>query len=124
MLRLPPRSTRTDTLFPYTTLFRSLGRDDRQRGILLWVPATSAGTTALCVAGVSAPSHKREGEEDAAAVTSPPSPSRLPPRHSPGRSAAEPADWKSVGSGKGVAVRVRSRGRRIINKKNIKTQHA
>src|SRR3546814_20252011 len=24
MLRLPPRSTRTDTLVPYTTLFRSL----------------------------------------------------------------------------------------------------
>src|SRR3546814_1199644 len=24
MLRLPPRSTRTDTLFPYTTLFRSV----------------------------------------------------------------------------------------------------
>src|SRR6056297_4225712 len=24
MTRLPPRSTRTDTLFPYTTLFRSL----------------------------------------------------------------------------------------------------
>src|SRR3546814_6817679 len=24
MLRLPPRSTRTDPLFPYTTLFRSL----------------------------------------------------------------------------------------------------
>src|SRR3546814_10678721 len=26
MLRRPPRSTRTDTLFPYTTLFRSEGR--------------------------------------------------------------------------------------------------
>src|SRR3546814_20134519 len=26
MLRRPPRSTRTDTLFPYTTLFRSLGK--------------------------------------------------------------------------------------------------
>src|SRR3546814_6812872 len=26
MLRRPPRSTRTDTLFPYTTLFRSIGR--------------------------------------------------------------------------------------------------
>src|SRR3546814_1454468 len=26
MLRRPPRSTRTDTLFPYTTLFRSLER--------------------------------------------------------------------------------------------------
>src|SRR3546814_599245 len=25
MRRRPPRSTRTDTLFPYTTLFRSLG---------------------------------------------------------------------------------------------------
>src|SRR3546814_19261735 len=25
MFRLPPRSTRTDTLFPYTTLFRSPG---------------------------------------------------------------------------------------------------
>src|SRR3546814_1235528 len=28
MMRRPPRSTRTDTLFPYTTLFRSL--DHRQ----------------------------------------------------------------------------------------------
>src|SRR3546814_11403318 len=26
MIRRPPRSTRTDTLFPYTTLFRSKGR--------------------------------------------------------------------------------------------------
>src|SRR3546814_3132014 len=26
MIRLPPRSTRTDTLFPYTTLFRSADR--------------------------------------------------------------------------------------------------
>src|SRR3546814_4782942 len=28
MIRRPPRSTRTDTLFPYTTLFRSRGADD------------------------------------------------------------------------------------------------
>src|SRR3546814_2442411 len=27
VIRLPPRSTRTDTLFPYTTLFRSSGFD-------------------------------------------------------------------------------------------------
>src|SRR3546814_14590897 len=26
MIRRPPRSTRTDTLFPYTTLFRSMRR--------------------------------------------------------------------------------------------------
>src|SRR3546814_7578145 len=46
MIRRPPRSTRTDTLFPYTTLFRSLcvgqrleqpallrfQREDRQEG--------------------------------------------------------------------------------------------
>src|SRR3546814_9195182 len=29
MIRLPPRSTRTDTLFPYTTLFRSTARHSR-----------------------------------------------------------------------------------------------
>src|SRR3546814_4964228 len=29
MIRRPPRSTRTDTLFPYTTLFRSLGPNKR-----------------------------------------------------------------------------------------------
>src|SRR3546814_18843576 len=28
MIRCPPRSTRTDTLFPYTTLFRSFYRHD------------------------------------------------------------------------------------------------
>src|SRR3546814_17986666 len=31
MIRRPPRSTRTDTLFPYTTLFRSAGRSDPSR---------------------------------------------------------------------------------------------
>src|SRR3546814_5744470 len=29
MIRRPPRSTRTDTLFPYTTLFRSEGVDGK-----------------------------------------------------------------------------------------------
>src|SRR3546814_9441324 len=29
MIRRPPRSTRTDTLFPYTTLFRSRVRSDQ-----------------------------------------------------------------------------------------------
>src|SRR3546814_8919354 len=31
MIRRPPRSTRTDTLFPYTTLFRSAVRGDGAR---------------------------------------------------------------------------------------------
>src|SRR3546814_3667725 len=30
MIRRPPRSTRTDTLFPYTTLFRSAGSTFRK----------------------------------------------------------------------------------------------
>src|SRR3546814_2436512 len=32
MIRRPPRSTRTDTLFPYTTLCRSFGRFDNHDG--------------------------------------------------------------------------------------------
>src|SRR3546814_2017102 len=47
MIRRPPRSTRTDTLFPYTTLFRSVwpkrcdcvracSRDSRSRTLLKW----------------------------------------------------------------------------------------
>src|SRR3546814_12791414 len=31
MIRRPPRSTRTDTLFPYTTLFRSLSQHQSRR---------------------------------------------------------------------------------------------
>src|SRR3546814_7900105 len=33
MIRRPPRSTRTDTLFPYTTLFRSQILDQQQRAL-------------------------------------------------------------------------------------------
>src|SRR3546814_11929353 len=40
MIRRPPRSTRTDTLFPYTTLFRSC----RRRGSF----AHGCGANALC----------------------------------------------------------------------------
>src|SRR3546814_9180477 len=39
MIRRPPRSTRTDTLFPYTTLFRSLLTLDQ----LLAVPFVARG---------------------------------------------------------------------------------
>src|SRR3546814_9579999 len=39
MIRRPPRSTRTDTLFPYTTLFRSLA-------------ATAGGQVAARLAGL------------------------------------------------------------------------
>src|SRR3546814_5340119 len=43
MLRRPPRSTRTDTLFPYTTLFRSAKHSqlDRRTGQRRWVAAAN-----------------------------------------------------------------------------------
>src|SRR3546814_1428136 len=50
MIRRPPRSTRTDTLFPYTTLFRSkrLARPN--------INADRGGqATGLCKAGVNIP---------------------------------------------------------------------
>src|SRR3546814_1206083 len=34
MIRRPPRSTRTDTLFPYTTLFRSLAQDAAEQEVV------------------------------------------------------------------------------------------
>src|SRR3546814_2328286 len=56
MIRRPPRSTRTDTLFPYTTLFRSLDKlpmicpsptEERRR--LLDEPCERAGAILNCV---------------------------------------------------------------------------
>src|SRR3546814_5523896 len=49
MIRRPPRSTRTDTLFPYTTLFRSGGnvfgiRPAPRTGPPLTPPASGRGT--------------------------------------------------------------------------------
>src|SRR3546814_8076166 len=43
MIRRPPRSTRTDTLFPYTTLFRSTSMDwsDRRTITQVWRSAMS-----------------------------------------------------------------------------------
>src|SRR3546814_11204496 len=55
MIRRPPRSTRTDTLFPYTTLFRSvclsdpahvtLWRSDATKPVILTVTRPSDGAT-------------------------------------------------------------------------------
>src|SRR3546814_10174140 len=42
MIRRPPRSTRTDTLFPYTTLFRSPVRTVRRNRWTIHAPASVA----------------------------------------------------------------------------------
>src|SRR3546814_5065752 len=50
MIRRPPRSTRTDTLFPYTTLFRSRDRGDDADRLLEHDDALVAGMTRQHVA--------------------------------------------------------------------------
>src|SRR3546814_10889190 len=48
MIRRPPRSTRTDTLFPYTTLFRSLFHArQRTQDLLTQMAVTVQGYLAL-----------------------------------------------------------------------------
>src|SRR3546814_1324175 len=59
MIRRPPRSTRTDTLFPYTTLFRSRaarGRGTPRRG----GRRPAAGDTALRKPGERRDEHRSE----------------------------------------------------------------
>src|SRR3546814_12873840 len=52
MVRRPPRSTRTDTLFPYTTLFRS-GLIAPSMNVMMWGhPATQANLATLEKRGV------------------------------------------------------------------------
>src|SRR3546814_10716737 len=63
MLRRPPRSTRTDTLFPYTTLFRSRGPrtafgrtgDLRRRSRRCLVALHLEGGTRACSRAPAAP---------------------------------------------------------------------
>src|SRR3546814_1981295 len=65
MIRRPPRSTRTDTLFPYTTLFRS--RANRARNPLLPLIGLSAarptrrGGVCECPAADRLPRHPDGG---------------------------------------------------------------
>src|SRR3546814_3812530 len=51
MLRRPPRSTRTDTLVPYTTLFRS-ARDDGVSVTVEVVPGRGVRRTAAASPGI------------------------------------------------------------------------
>src|SRR3546814_3380639 len=55
MIRRPPRSTRTDTLFPYTTLFRSDVPVEGAAGILVHV--------AQRVCGRVGPAERRDGDD-------------------------------------------------------------
>src|SRR3546814_11282839 len=74
MIRRPPRSTRTDTLFPYTTLFRSLKRlqlmphhatqHDRTGGKAMLKRVEDGPAVVAC----STCRHSSKAKEDAAGV--------------------------------------------------------
>src|SRR3546814_11711302 len=49
MIRRPPRSTRTDTLFPYTTLFRSLDLPAQVQADAVSINAVPAAQRAVLV---------------------------------------------------------------------------
>src|SRR3546814_3768146 len=52
MILLPPRATRTDTLFPYTTLFRSVLASGRGSNLQALMDAIAGGTLAAEIVGV------------------------------------------------------------------------
>src|SRR3546814_14725741 len=140
MIRRPPRSTRTDTLFPYTTLFRSLPRLRREHPVLRIRRALhrpSGGAEA-------GRPRRRPANPDLRAESPGRRPCRQHPRrerhdglrrdrrHAPQRPGphdprAAPADAgraqerKSVVEGKSVPVRVDLGGRRLIKKKKTAT---
>src|SRR3546814_18374021 len=65
MIRRPPRSTRTDTLFPYTTLFRSTREDrllvaDIGYGRGIWERFTFTNDSDAVVIGFGGKLHKIE----------------------------------------------------------------
>src|SRR3546814_13008511 len=126
MIRRPPRSTRTDTLFPYTTLFRSPRRHHARpcpaapsrlahQGRRRTPPRSRARAPHRPLPRCR---HGRRPRRPPLSTTRPEASRRRLPRHGQGL-----IERMSVGKGKSVAVSVVFGGRRIINKKNkSKTQ--
>src|SRR3546814_16979421 len=110
MIRLPPRSTRTDTLFPYTTLFRSLSACRSIR------PSVKCGLVCRPEQAFTKHCNGSEGRKlgwksslRRYRMVLPLSRARFSPLRD--------RDRKSVVKGKSVSVRVDIGGRRIIQKK-------
>src|SRR3546814_14861966 len=108
MLRRPPKSTRTDTLCPYTTLFRSHAPVCLSHVGEGWPGGVDsrchrAGRQCAAVHHVASPGHSRTGGSGGIRAGKPAHPL--------------PRDRKSVVEGKSVSVRVDLGWRRIIKKK-------
>src|SRR3546814_20959146 len=127
MVRRPPRSTRTDTLFPYTTLFRSvpthptsMGRAIPHAEILVCRPDGSLadddepGELVHCCPLVA--KGYWQDEQRPAQRFRP-----APPAWDHGGTAAWAGDRQSAVEGKSVAVSVQLGGGRCLNKTTQQT---
>src|SRR3546814_19470850 len=129
MIRRPPRSTRTDTLFPYTTLFRSVVwyayDQGLRRGTEVTAPLIKADPNPTKLrpeqpGGLQVPNQDklvyeamRPGDGDVPRVER-----LLPPPARPGDPPAPPPpDRQRAVPGKGRAGRVAHVGRPVNNKK-------
>src|SRR3546814_11454116 len=134
MIRPPPRSTRTDTLFPYTTLFRSCPEERRHR------PGFNPGQSVPAARGRRVPGpfvelqgrirpgelggdhrgdqigHERIPRRSLYRLYRP-EPSRRAPERTHDVEGQDQGDRKSVVKGKSVSVRVAHGDRRIMKKK-------
>src|SRR3546814_13916161 len=123
MIRRPPRSTRTDTLFPYTTLFRSPRRCCRERGRRTRRPNPPASKGAAPPMKVDLFDFELPPERIALRPAAPRNAARMlvldgaEPRDA--HVGDLPQDRTRVVSGKSVSVRVALGGRRILTKKTI-----
>src|SRR3546814_10993220 len=123
MIRRPPRSTRTDTLFPYTTLFRSGDRGDGAR-FEIDAPPHQRGVIIVGEKRALAADRKIGGEPGAERgvghlrlemiARERLDPAGLGPL---GRADRGPRERKTVVLGKGVSVRVDLGGGPSVKKK-------
>src|SRR3546814_16787549 len=114
MIRRPPRSTRTDTLFPYTTLFRSPVRLSDVADIVESAENVKLGAWANTKPAIILNVQRQPGANviktvDAIKARPPDLQAKLPGSMSEER--------KSRGEGKRVSVRVDRGGRRRLKKK-------
>src|SRR3546814_15675409 len=126
MIRRPPRSTRTDTLFPYTTLFRS--QSDGATTIAGCCPCRCPCGSGFCrsrkfPAGrltlLRARAVMRAPIRGKAAMSDLQARFEQAKQDVQGLSERPDKDRKSVVEGQRVSVRVDLGGRRIMKKKNI-----
>src|SRR3546814_20789072 len=125
MIRLPPRSTRTDTLFPYTTLFRSIVSaqpSTRTNSSSLKGIEITVGDSIIMPSDISADatirSMTRKGRKIRKPIWNAVLSSLVTKAGRRMETGTSFGDRKRVGEGKSVSVRVDLGGRSEIKKKN------